>query len=88
VAEAAFNVHQAKTHLSRLLQRVLDGDEIVISKAGKPIARLVPFDAMRVQDRVLGELGRSRPLRNRFERFIAGEEAEPEERQSHIFGDG
>ena len=35
------NVHEAKTHLSRLLERVTAGDEIVIAKAGKPVARLV-----------------------------------------------
>jgi prevent-host-death family protein len=36
------NVHEAKTHLSRLLARVARGEEIVIARAGKPIARLVP----------------------------------------------
>jgi prevent-host-death family protein len=36
------NVHEAKTHLSRLLARVAAGDEVVIAKAGKPIARLIP----------------------------------------------
>jgi prevent-host-death family protein len=36
------NVHEAKTHLSRLLARVAAGEEVVIAKAGKPIARLVP----------------------------------------------
>ena len=34
------NIHEAKTHLSRLLQRVEDGEEIVIARAGKPIALL------------------------------------------------
>ncbi len=37
------NVHEAKTHLSRLLTRVSAGEEIIISKAGKPVARLVPW---------------------------------------------
>ena len=37
------NIHEAKTQLSRLLNRVAAGEEIVISRAGKPIARLVPF---------------------------------------------
>ena len=36
------NVHEAKTHLSRLLARVAAGEEIVIAKAGRAIARLVP----------------------------------------------
>jgi len=36
------NIHEAKTHLSRLLERALAGEEIVIAKAGKPLARLVP----------------------------------------------
>jgi prevent-host-death family protein len=34
------NIHEAKTHLSRLLERVQAGEEITIAKAGKPIARL------------------------------------------------
>ncbi len=37
------NVHEAKTHLSKLLQRVMNGEEIVIAKAGKPVARLTPY---------------------------------------------
>lgn len=38
------NIHQAKTHLSKLLLRVQDGEEIIIAKSGKPCARLVPVD--------------------------------------------
>jgi prevent-host-death family protein len=37
------NVHQAKTELSKLLRRVARGEEIVIARAGKPVARLVPL---------------------------------------------
>ncbi len=37
------NVHEAKTHFSRLLARVSKGEEIVIARAGKPVARLVPL---------------------------------------------
>lgn len=37
------NVHQAKTHLSRLLERAHAGEEIVLAKAGKPYARLMPL---------------------------------------------
>jgi prevent-host-death family protein len=39
------NVHEAKTHLSRLLEEVAAGEEIVIGKAGKPVAKLVPYKA-------------------------------------------
>jgi prevent-host-death family protein len=37
------NMHEAKTHLSRLVERVEAGEEIVIARGGKPVARLVPF---------------------------------------------
>ena len=37
------NVHEAKTHFSALLARVAAGEEIIIGKAGKPVAKLVPF---------------------------------------------
>ena len=37
------NIHEAKTHLSRLLKRVAAGEEILISKAGKPMAKLTPI---------------------------------------------
>lgn len=39
------NVHEAKTHLSRQLERVAGGEEIVIARAGTPVARLVPVAA-------------------------------------------
>jgi prevent-host-death family protein len=41
------SVHEAKTHLSRLLRRVESGEEIVIARGGKPVARLVPASAVR-----------------------------------------
>jgi prevent-host-death family protein len=37
------NIHEAKTHFSRLVERVIGGEEVVIGKAGKPVARLVPY---------------------------------------------
>jgi prevent-host-death family protein len=37
------NIHAAKTHLSSLLDRVARGEEILIARSGKPIARLVPL---------------------------------------------
>ena len=39
------NIHQAKTQLSRLIERVNAGEEITIAKAGRPVARLVPIAA-------------------------------------------
>jgi prevent-host-death family protein len=38
------NVHEAKTHLSKLLDQVRAGEEIILAKAGRPYARLVPFE--------------------------------------------
>ena len=38
------NVHEAKTHFSRLLDRAHSGEEIIVAKAGKPFAKLVPLD--------------------------------------------
>ncbi len=40
---AQINVHEAKTHLSKILDRVSAGEEIIIAKAGKPVARIVPL---------------------------------------------
>ena len=51
------NVHAAKTHLSRLLDEVAAGQDVVIARAGKPIARLVPFEPIQTPNRrVLGRL--------------------------------
>lgn len=47
------NVHEAKTHFSKLLERVMAGERIVIAKAGKPVAVLTPV-AERPAKRVLG----------------------------------
>lgn len=45
VKSSTVNVHEAKTHFSKLLERVAAGEEVTIAKAGKPVARLVPFVA-------------------------------------------
>lgn len=51
------NTHQAKTQLSRLLERVAAGEEIVIAKSGKPLAKLVPFrEAVRQPGRLKGKI--------------------------------
>ena len=51
------NIHAAKTHLSRLLDAVAEGEEILIARAGRPVARLVPLEgATPPQRRQLGRL--------------------------------
>lgn len=50
------NIHAAKTHLSRLVDAAAKGEEVVIARAGKPVARLVPFEAPKKPDRVLGTM--------------------------------
>jgi prevent-host-death family protein len=47
MAETIVNVHEAKTHLSRLLARVEAGEHIVIARAGRPVAELVPATSIR-----------------------------------------
>ncbi len=41
------NTHEAKTHLSKLIERAANGEEIIIGKAGKPLAKLVRYEAPR-----------------------------------------
>lgn len=43
------NIHEAKTHLSRLLARVARGEEVIIAKSGRPLAKLVPLPALRTK---------------------------------------
>lgn len=49
------NIHEAKTHLSRLVEQAAAGKEIVIAKAGKPMARLVPMEST-VRPKKFGQL--------------------------------
>jgi len=51
---SAVNVHEAKTHLSRILKRVEMGEEIVVARAGKPVAKLVPIEPPRPKLRTFG----------------------------------
>jgi prevent-host-death family protein len=45
MASQPVNIHHAKTHLSKLIEQVEAGDSVVIAKAGRPVARLVPFES-------------------------------------------
>ena len=38
------NIHEAKTHFSKLINRVIAGEEVIIEKAGKPVAKLIPYE--------------------------------------------
>jgi prevent-host-death family protein len=50
------NIHAAKTHLSRLVEQAAAGEEIIIAKAGRPVARLVALEPAAPKKRVLGQL--------------------------------
>lgn len=39
------NIHAAKTHLSRLLEKCANGEEVIIARSGKPLAKLVPLES-------------------------------------------
>lgn len=54
--ELVVNVHEAKTHFSKLLRRVQGGQAVVIAKASKPIARIVPLTEPAPSGRVFGAL--------------------------------
>ncbi|MDY6836626.1 MAG: type II toxin-antitoxin system Phd/YefM family antitoxin [Thermodesulfobacteriota bacterium] len=48
------NIHQAKTHLSRLISKFLDGEKIVIAKNGKPLLQFAPVEKIEDQARPIG----------------------------------
>ena len=75
------NIHEAKTHLSRLVDQAAQGEPFVIAKAGKPLVKVVPLDTPTASE--VRRLG-----------FLAGEFAVPDdfdrmgsEEIAHLFGD-
>ncbi|WGF88776.1 type II toxin-antitoxin system Phd/YefM family antitoxin [Marinivivus vitaminiproducens] len=54
------NIHAAKTHLSRLIDQAAAGEEIIIARAGKPMVRLVPVQAMAGRRKLGGLSGKIR----------------------------
>lgn len=74
-----FNIHEAKTHLSRLIEKVGDGEEVVIARAGKPVARLVAV-APATGRRTLGTLKGKLRIPKGFEKPLADEIVELFER--------
>jgi prevent-host-death family protein len=53
---AQVNIHEAKTHLSKLVERAEAGEEIVIARSGKPVAMLTPLPEKTQEPRKLGAL--------------------------------
>jgi prevent-host-death family protein len=60
------NIHEAKTHLSRLIEQVVRGEPFVIAKAGKPLVKVVPLEA--------GDIGTTPRIG-----FLVGEIAVPDD---------
>ena len=82
------NIHAAKTHLSRLVEDVARGEEIILAKAGRPIARLVPLrqtDAL--QAKTVEGKGPGSPVRA-TEAVNAATESAPETEWSDIWTGG
>ena len=50
------NMHQAKTDLSKLVVRALEGDEVIITRDGEPVARLVPVRKRRIGGQLRGQI--------------------------------
>lgn len=82
------NMHEAKTHLSKLVQRVESGEEIVISRAGKAAAKLVPVEQPRPGKRVLGTLRGKIELPSDEEWAEMDREIERDFEESEIFPTG
>ncbi|MCL2075340.1 MAG: type II toxin-antitoxin system prevent-host-death family antitoxin [Betaproteobacteria bacterium] len=68
------NIHEAKTHLSRLVQQVIDGEPFIIAKAAKPLVKVVPLDApLESQARRLGCLAGEISVPDDFDRMGGSE---------------
>ena len=73
-ARKVVNIHEAKTHLSRLIEQVVEGESVVIAKAGRPLAKLVPLDSPEPRERCrLGFLAGEIEVPDDFDRMGAEE---------------
>jgi len=52
-----YNIHEAKTHFSKLIEKARFGEEVIVAKAGKPVVKIVPVDAPKKQRRPGSALG-------------------------------
>ncbi len=64
---SAVTVHEAKTHLSRLIERACAGEEVIIARGKTPVVRLVPVEAAPVERRFGAMKGRARAGKAFFE---------------------
>lgn len=60
--QKTFNLHEAKTHLSRLVDRAHAGEEIIVAKAGVPYAKLVPIEPPKLVPRTPGRFAHLRGM--------------------------
>jgi prevent-host-death family protein len=51
-----FNIHEAKTHFSQLINQVLMGEEVIIARGNQPVVRLIPYDKKDTSPRKGGQL--------------------------------
>jgi len=74
---ATVNIHEAKTHLSRLVERAANGETVIIAKAGKPVAKIVPLEQPKADvSRRLGGLEGQLIIPDDFDRMMEDEIAE------------
>jgi prevent-host-death family protein len=67
------NIHEAKTHLSRLVEQAADGEGFIIAKAGKPMVKVVPLDTTETRPRRLGFMEGEIEVPDDFDRIDADE---------------
>lgn len=75
------NIHQAKTHLSKLIEKALNGEEVIIAKAGKPLVKMIPFEATHPKPKRVGG-----QLRGKI--WIADDFDAPDPELESLFYDG
>ncbi len=67
------NIHEAKTHLSRFVDQASAGEEIIIARAGKPVARLMPLKDPSLEPRTLGRGKGKFSFPDHFDAMLAAE---------------
>ena len=69
-----FNIHHAKTHLSRLIEKAAKGEAFVIAKAGKPLVKVVPVDAPASREiKPIGFMKGQMQIPEDFDRMLSSE---------------